>query len=105
MSLILEKFNTLFESPVEEGGFGYDLSSRDRRIPIHLNSPAGEFDNLSSRKLLLKLTRTEIAHGSVLIAITSCTNTSNPSVMLAAGLVAKEQMRQDCRSLLTSRLP
>src|SRR5439155_8949160 len=32
---------------------------------------------------------TEIHHGSVLIAaITSCTNTSNPSVMLAAGLLA-----------------
>ncbi len=34
---------------------------------------------------------TKIGHGSVLIAaITSCTNTSNPSVMLAAGLVAKK---------------
>ncbi|MEZ5302076.1 MAG: aconitate hydratase AcnA [Verrucomicrobiales bacterium] len=34
---------------------------------------------------------TEIGHGSILIAaITSCTNTSNPSVMLAAGLVAKK---------------
>jgi aconitate hydratase len=34
---------------------------------------------------------TELRHGSVLIAaITSCTNTSNPSVMLAAGLVAKK---------------
>jgi aconitate hydratase len=33
----------------------------------------------------------ELTHGSVLIAaITSCTNTSNPSVMLAAGLVAKK---------------
>src|SRR5690606_29085300 len=33
----------------------------------------------------------ELAHGSVLIAaITSCTNTSNPSVMIAAGLVAKK---------------
>ncbi|CAI5456086.1 unnamed protein product [Caenorhabditis angaria] len=32
----------------------------------------------------------ELGHGSVVIAaITSCTNTSNPSVMLAAGLVAK----------------
>lgn len=32
-----------------------------------------------------------IAHGSVTIAaITSCTNTSNPSVMVAAGLVAKK---------------
>jgi len=34
---------------------------------------------------------TTLAHGSVLIAaITSCTNTSNPSVMLAAGLIAKK---------------
>ncbi len=33
----------------------------------------------------------EIRHGSVVIAaITSCTNTSNPSVMLAAGLLAKK---------------
>ncbi len=33
----------------------------------------------------------EITHGSVLIAaITSCTNTSNPSVMLAAGLLAQK---------------
>jgi aconitate hydratase len=33
----------------------------------------------------------EIRHGSVLIAaITSCTNTSNPGVMLAAGLLAKK---------------
>ena len=35
--------------------------------------------------------QSEIRHGSVLIAaITSCTNTSNPSVMLAAGLLAKK---------------
>src|SRR5438552_508640 len=34
--------------------------------------------------------RTHVGHGSVLIAaITSCTNTSNPSVMIAAGLLAK----------------
>jgi aconitate hydratase len=35
--------------------------------------------------------RFELRHGSVVIAaITSCTNTSNPSVMIAAGLVAKK---------------
>ena len=35
-------------------------------------------------------TAVDIDHGSVVIAaITSCTNTSNPSVMIAAGLVAK----------------
>jgi aconitate hydratase len=37
----------------------------------------------------------EISHGSVLIAaITSCTNTSNPSVMLAAGLLAKKAVER-----------
>ncbi len=35
--------------------------------------------------------RVELGHGDVLIAaITSCTNTSNPSVMVAAGLLAKK---------------
>ena len=37
----------------------------------------------------------DIGHGSVLIAaITSCTNTSNPSVMLAAGLLAKKAVEK-----------
>ncbi|OHE77451.1 MAG: hypothetical protein A3F67_02380 [Verrucomicrobia bacterium RIFCSPHIGHO2_12_FULL_41_10] len=37
----------------------------------------------------------EIHHGSVIIAaITSCTNTSNPSVMVAAGLLAKKAVEQ-----------
>ena len=39
-----------------------------------------------------------IGHGSVLIAaITSCTNTSNPSVMLAAGLLAKKAVELGLR--------
>ena len=39
--------------------------------------------------------QTRIGHGSVLIAaITSCTNTSNPSVMLAAGLLAKKAVER-----------
>jgi len=39
--------------------------------------------------------QTHITHGSVAIAaITSCTNTSNPSVMIAAGLVAKRAVER-----------
>src|SRR6516165_7433605 len=39
--------------------------------------------------------RTHIGHGSVLIAaITSCTNTSNRSVMIAAGLLAKKAVER-----------
>ncbi|HET6890457.1 MAG TPA: aconitate hydratase [Pyrinomonadaceae bacterium] len=40
-------------------------------------------------------TQIELGHGDVLIAaITSCTNTSNPSVMLAAGLLAKKAVER-----------
>jgi aconitate hydratase len=39
--------------------------------------------------------RFELEHGSVVIAaITSCTNTSNPSVMIAAGLLAKNAVER-----------
>jgi aconitate hydratase len=50
-----------------------------------------------------------IGHGSVLIAaITSCTNTSNPSVMLASGLLAKKAVERGLRvdpSVKTSLAP
>jgi aconitate hydratase len=39
--------------------------------------------------------QTQLEHGSVVIAaITSCTNTSNPSVMIGAGLVAKKAVER-----------
>jgi len=41
----------------------------------------------------------ELGHGDVVIAaITSCTNTSNPSVMVAAGLLAKKAVERGLRS-------
>ncbi|HEU5262782.1 MAG TPA: aconitate hydratase AcnA [Gemmatimonadales bacterium] len=41
----------------------------------------------------------QLRHGSVVIAaITSCTNTSNPSVMVAAGLLAKKAVDKGLRS-------
>jgi aconitate hydratase len=42
--------------------------------------------------------RFELGHGAVVIAaITSCTNTSNPAVMLAAGLVAQKAVERGLR--------
>ena len=42
---------------------------------------------------------TELTHGDVVIAaITSCTNTSNPSVMVAAGLLAKKAVEKGLKS-------
>ena len=90
---LADRFNALFEMPVAEGGFGLPADARNTRVPIHLDSPAGEFDNplIQGETITATDTNTELGHGSILIAaITSCTNTSNPSVMLAAGLVAKK---------------
>ncbi|HEY5046099.1 MAG TPA: aconitate hydratase [Solirubrobacteraceae bacterium] len=44
-------------------------------------------------------TETELAHGHVVIAaITSCTNTSNPSVMVGAGILARNALARGLRS-------
>jgi aconitate hydratase len=50
-------------------------------------------------KVALSDGRGEIGHGDVVIAaITSCTNTSNPNVMLAAGLVAKKAVAKGLKA-------
>jgi aconitate hydratase len=74
-----ETFDTLFTAPKEKQGFAKDASSRKDTAPV----------GASERKL---------GHGSVVIAaITSCTNTSNPSVMLAAGLLARKAVERGLR--------
>ena len=61
-------------------------------------SPAGE-PMASSIAANINGKKTEIQDGAVVIAaITSCTNTSNPSVMLAAGLVAKKAVERGLRT-------
>ncbi|MCY2982126.1 MAG: aconitate hydratase AcnA [Planctomycetota bacterium] len=66
-------FSKALSAPIAERGFG--LSNEQ------LSSSATVHDGQSAK----------ISHGSVVIAaITSCTNTSNPSVMLGAGLLAKK---------------
>jgi aconitate hydratase len=74
-----ESFREVLSTPVEERGFGIDSDNLNNRVALNGNGATGE----------------EIRHGSVVIAaITSCTNTSNPSVMLAAGLVAKKAVEK-----------
>jgi aconitate hydratase len=64
-----------FSKPVTESGFG---------------KKAEDFASVSA-----EVNGSHIGHGSVLIAaITSCTNTSNPTVMLAAGLLAKKAIEK-----------
>jgi aconitase A len=57
----------------------------------------GEHNNGQSTNILVQMgdTRVPLSHGSVAIAaITSCTNTSNPSVMIAAGLLAQHAVER-----------
>ena len=61
----------------------------------------GDGDTRPTRKVRVTIdgTETEIDHGIVAIAsITSCTNTSNPSVMMAAGLLARNAVARGLRS-------
>ena len=52
---------------------------------------AKQTKKISSVPVLDNGNKYDVGHGSVVIAaITSCTNTSNPSVMLAAGILAKK---------------
>jgi aconitate hydratase len=64
-------FIDLYSKPVAENGFNQPAEKLDRTF----TTSAG----------------TQVKNGDILIAaITSCTNTSNPSVLLAAGLLAKK---------------
>ncbi len=52
-----------------------------------------------SRRYAVEGTNFDIGHGDVVIAaITSCTNTSNPSVMIGAGLLARNAVAKGLRS-------
>ena len=73
-----QAFNQALTAPASETGIGLPASERDQFATIT--------DTGSSYRL---------DHGSVVIAaITSCTNTSNPSVMIGAGLVAKKAVER-----------
>ena len=78
MSELKETFEKALTGPVKERGF--ELK------PEALNAEATFGTNGGSRTM---------KHGAVVIAaITSCTNTSNPSVLIAAGLVAKKAVEK-----------
>ncbi|HXF67866.1 MAG TPA: aconitate hydratase AcnA [Burkholderiales bacterium] len=73
---IKDKFRELMAKPVAEGGYGKSADAVGKRFATGKNG-------------------IEIGHGDVLIsAITSCTNTSNPGVLLGAGLLAKKAVER-----------
>ena len=71
-------FRRALVAPVKERGYGLAEAETGRVESVQLNGNRGT-----------------IGHGAVVIAaITSCTNTSNPAVMIGAGLLAKKAVER-----------
>jgi aconitate hydratase len=119
-----KEFVSAFSKPVAEAGFGKRAEDFATQVPVssdqdghgapvfygvrHANLSASESEMRDQHptpdraddlpETAFPKFDTRIGHGSVLIAaITSCTNTSNPSVMLAAGLLAKKAVERGLR--------
>jgi aconitate hydratase len=77
-----QTFQTALVTPKSERGYELDIEDLKDKVVIGTNG-----------------SQEEIGHGAVVIAaITSCTNTSNPSVLIGAGLLAKKAV---ARGLMT----
>jgi aconitate hydratase len=76
-----QSFKASLTAPTAQRGYALDPARLDARADVRDNGRSAE-----------------LRHGSVVIAaITSCTNTSNPSVMLGAGLIAKKAVERGLR--------
>ncbi len=82
VSDVKDRWRTLLGSSVADGGYALDEAALARRGAVTLEDGS----------------RSELSHGDVVIAaITSCTNTSNPSVLLGAGLLARKAWEKGLR--------
>jgi len=78
---VKKNFHVHLRKPFAEQGFGLKEEELKREVVVGRNGQ-----------------EVTLTHGSVVIAaITSCTNTSNPSVMLGAGLLAKKAVEAGLR--------
>ena len=78
---VAAQFTSLFSKPNADNGFNQSAERLTQRYALEQNDAV-----------------VHVGHGDVLIAaITSCTNTSNPSVLLAAGLLAKKAVEAGLR--------
>jgi aconitate hydratase len=113
-----QEFISSFSKPVTESGFGMKVEELSRIVHVSAGGeihPGGGSQKAGTNENARKSEREmanehptadpvharasrldgDVRNGSVLIAaITSCTNTSNPSVMLAAGLLAKKAVER-----------
>ena len=81
-------FNDLLVQGLAEGGYGKTPADFEKKVQVSV--PVAGVGSEAQGSLDVS-----VGHGEVFIAsITSCTNTSNPSVMLAAGILAKKAVEK-----------
>ena len=99
-------FTNLLTKSVAEGGYGKAANDLSKTAAVKRNGSqsADEAEMVNDRPTPDAITAAHakgdlhLRNGSVLIAaITSCTNTSNPSVMIGAGLLAKKAASRGLR--------
>ena len=78
LSAMKSRFQQVLRTPTSQGGYGLQDEDLPRNASIQVNGK-----------------RETIGHGALVIAaITSCTNTSNPNVMIGAGLLARNAVER-----------
>ena len=83
-----DKFRKSFVAPIKERGFGLPESELNKSVDIKIKRPGSDV-----------VEKTRVSSGSVVIAsITSCTNTSNPDLMIAAGLLARNAVKRGMKT-------
>lgn len=77
-----QSFRAALSAPIKERGYELQKEDLAKKVMLGTNGSGAE-----------------LSHGSVVIAaITSCTNTSNPSVMIGAGLLAKKAVARGLKT-------
>jgi aconitate hydratase len=86
LSQLKTSFQSALGTPTNGGGYGLQVPDLYQHASVRINTESEDYKTV------------EIGHGAlVMAAITSCTNTSNPSVMIGAGLLAKKAVERGLR--------
>jgi aconitate hydratase len=86
LSQMKTSFQSALGTPITSGGYGLQAPDLNKRASVSMNVKSKNQQSV------------QIGHGAlVMAAITSCTNTSNPSVMIGAGLLAKKAVERGLR--------
>jgi aconitate hydratase len=94
MKASFELFMETAEGPAESRESNMDSEGGQTAVGIH-----DSYDHKASQPLEMNGEKSRLDPGAVVIAaITSCTNTSNPSVMMAAGLIAQKAVAKGLKT-------